>query len=235
MRYFKYKNRKKTKRELRKALIASLGHGERKSLEKSIFLNKLAQAGLSCVAVGLTVLSAAFARSFSAEYKDLLSFLILTAAGQFLIFVVCEAFTFVITALISSPVFNSAEKLEKRILLLQKEHIKEISQAASAHIRKFYGVSEPCMVTKCYVSTESKFQKQDVFIFECGDEIRIAKSLYSALNLTERDAGCYAFKKGEFTLRYTEHDGKRSAELSAGAVKFIFAARAKPFIEKLLR
>jgi hypothetical protein len=100
---------------------------------------------------------------------------------------------------------------------------------------EFYGLREPSMVTKCYHSTERRFKSQDVRIFECGGEVRIIKEFFGTVKLSEHDLGCYAFKKGEFSLCYTEYKGKRAALLDLGEVQFTLAARAKPFIEKLMR
>ncbi|MBQ9745980.1 MAG: hypothetical protein IJW21_04085 [Clostridia bacterium] len=99
---------------------------------------------------------------------------------------------------------------------------------------KFYGLREPSMVTKCYDCSDNKFKKKDIIIFEYDGEVRIIKNFFGTLNLNERDIGCYAFGKGEFSLCYTEYHGKRSAILDLGETKFTLAARAKPFIEKLL-
>jgi hypothetical protein len=118
---------------------------------------------------------------------------------------------------------------------LRREHLHEISSKACEHIVEFYGLREPSITTKCYDSTDVKFKNKDIVIFECGGEIRIIRSFFGSVNLSENDFGCYAFKNGEFSVSYTEYKGKRAAMLELDETKFILAARAKPFIEKLAK
>ena len=235
MRYFKYDHPKKTEKEICKAELAALNENERRLMKKSNFLNKLAISVFAAITIILLIISFCIAKSFAPKYENLLLFLILIPICQCGIFILGTVITLIISALISVPIFNASAKYDKRLKELRREHLYKISRDACEHLERYYGVQEPSIVTKCYASTESRFKKQDVQIFEYEGEVRIMRQLFGSLNLTERDAGCYTLRKGEFSLVYAEYKGKRAAILTAGETEFILAARAKPFIEKLMR
>ena len=235
MRYFKYDHPKKHEKEIYKAELSALNENERKLMKKSYFLNRLAIAVFAAITIALLLISFAIAKSFAPKYENLLSFLILIPVCQFGIFILGSVITLIISALIAAPIFNASSKYDKRLEELRREHLHEISSKACEHIVEFYGLREPSIVTKCYDSTDVKFKNKDIVIFECGGEIRILRSFFGSVNLSENDFGCYAFKNGEFSVSYTEYKGKRAAMLELDETKFILAARAKPFIEKLAK
>ena len=235
MHYFKYNHPKKTEKEIYKATLAALDKNERKLMKRNNFFNKLAISFLAAITITLLIISFCIAKSYAPKYENLLSFLILIPISQFGIFILGALITLIISALIAIPIYKSASRADKHLNQLCRERLHEISAKACEHILEFYGLREPSIVTKCYDSTDVKFKNKDIVIFECGGEIRIIRSFFGSVNLSENDFGCYAFKNGEFSLSYTEYKGKRAALLDLGEVKFTLAARAKPFAEKLAR
>lgn len=77
---------------------------------------------------------------------------------------------------------------------------KEILSKACGHLRDYYGLQEPYIITKCFDAADKKFQKHDVCLFVVGGELRITADLIHGFLHGERDLGCYAFVKHEITL-----------------------------------
>lgn len=235
MRYFKYPYTKKAEEtEIKKAELAAFDKAHRKLAVKAAVLRVLATALLLAAVIFLMVLSFMAAGSYVPEYKNLLQFFIALIAVRFLIFVFCMVLTVIISLLLSLPLFKILEKWDKKLDQSRREHLWDISQKACEELAQYYGLQEPSIVTKCYACSDNRFKKKDIIIFERDGEVRIIKNIFGTLNINERDIGCYAFKKGEFSLCHAEYKGKRSAELTEGEVSFTLAARAKPFAERLL-
>ena len=131
---------------------------------------------------------------------------------------------FIIGVLVSMPIFsdNETRRIADRKILSQ----------ACEHLREFYGLQEPCIVTKCYTSSDKKFKDHDVCIFVVGDELRITTNLKNGFFYEERDLGCHAFRREEITLTKIEGEKFLMAELRAGETTFLLGCRAKGFIEK---
>ena len=109
---------------------------------------------------------------------------------------------------------------------------KEIFSKACAHLRDYYELREPYIVTKCFDATDRKFQNHDVCIFVVDDELRITTDLVRGFLHGERDLGCYAFKRDEITVSKQENVNHLIAQLSADDTVFLLGYRAKGFIEK---
>ena len=109
---------------------------------------------------------------------------------------------------------------------------KEIFSKACAHLRDFYGLREPYIITKCYDSSDSQFKNHDVCIFFVQDELRITADLKNGFLHGERDLGCYIFEQNEISL-FKQQNGKHlSVLLKADDTFFLLGYRAKSFIEK---
>ena len=68
---------------------------------------------------------------------------------------------------------------------LTLQNIKEITLP----LKKFYGVSEPKTVTKCYKCSEACFDNKDITIFLHNGKIRITIDFDHSI----KDLGCYEF------------------------------------------
>ena len=109
---------------------------------------------------------------------------------------------------------------------------KEILSKACGHLRDYYGLQEPYIITKCFDAADKKFQKHDVCLFIVGDELRITADLIHGFLHGERDLGCYAFVKHEITLSKQPCGQQLMLEMKAGENTFLLGYRAKGFIEK---
>ena len=111
---------------------------------------------------------------------------------------------------------------------------KEFFSKACGHLREYYELQEPYIITKCFDATDKKFQNRDVCIFVVGDELRITADLVHGFLNGERDLGCYAFKKEEIALSKQMNGNHLIAELKENNTVFLLGYRAKRFIDKNL-
>ena len=130
----------------------------------------------------------------------------------------------VIGLLISVPIWK---RTNRRTISRQ-----DILSKACEHLREYYGLQEPCIVTKCYDASDKKFKNHDVCIFVVGDELRITTNLKNGFFREEKDLGCHAFLRDEVTVTKIEGEKFLMAELRAGETTFLLGYRAKGFIEK---
>ncbi|MBR2971027.1 MAG: hypothetical protein IKC48_04460 [Clostridia bacterium] len=109
---------------------------------------------------------------------------------------------------------------------------KEIFRSACSHLRDYYSLQNPYIITKCYDATDKTFKNHDVCIFVAGDELRITTDIVQGFLHGKRDLGCYAFKRDEITLTKLYRDNLLMAHLQAGDFIFLLGYRAKGFIQK---
>lgn len=108
---------------------------------------------------------------------------------------------------------------------------KEIFSKACSHLRDYYEVQEPYIVTKCFDATDKSFCNHDVCVFVVRDELRITVDLVRGFLYGYNDLGCYAFKKNEITLLKHQNEKHLQVELKAVDASFLLGYRAKSFIE----
>ena len=150
---------------------------------------------------------------------------ILLSVVKMMLIVVCLCISALIGSLVSAPISKKAqEKLtfQKRLCF----------DKALPSWREYYGWTEPCVVTKCYDSSDKKFKNRDVCIFILNDELRITANLKHGFSIREKDLGCYAFKVDEFTVEQIQDEKILITELKSKDLFFRLGRRAKGFIEK---
>ncbi len=130
-----------------------------------------------------------------------------------------------IGSFVSSPIHEKAQ--EK--LVIQKRNCFDKS---IIFLREYYGWTEPCIVTKCYDSSDERFKNRDVCIFLVGDELRITADLRHGFSIKENDLGCYAFKADEFSLEQFQGEKFLITKFKSEDLVFHLGRRAKGFIEK---
>lgn len=201
-----------------------LTESEKKSNRQGKLLN-----GIAIVLFLLLFLSAfiglMFLIAFSLPPTQAPIFIIL----ETLVFIVAGVVTFVGSILLASCVCSPISRLAQKKLVLQKLLCYDRALIAW---RAYYGWAEPCIVTKCYDSSDRKFKNRDVCIFLFHDELRIAADLKHGFSVRERDLGCYAFQIGEVSLSQTQERGLWITRLESEGVFFDLGRRAKGFIEK---
>ena len=130
-----------------------------------------------------------------------------------------------IGACVSSPIYKKAQ--EKLVIQKRNSFDKSI-----IFLREYYGWTEPCIVTKCYDSSDKKFKNRDVCLYVFNNELRITADLKHGFSTKENDPGCYSFKIDEFSLEQIQDEKFLITKLKSEDLVFHLGRRAKGFIEK---
>ncbi|MGM9858723.1 MAG: CPCC family cysteine-rich protein [Bacilli bacterium] len=107
---------------------------------------------------------------------------------------------------------------------LSLQNIQDITKP----LKKYYRVSGPSIVTKCYNCTNESFTNKDVIIFLYNGKIRIVLDF----NHTIKDFGCYEIEHKEMTTSYVVEEGKIKTLLKTENIEFYLGKKAKAFIRK---
>ena len=150
---------------------------------------------------------------------------ILVVVAMFILGIGALLVSVLIGSFISSPIYKMAQ--EKLVIQKRNSFDKSI-----IFLREYYGWTEPCIVTKCYDSSDKKFKNRDVCIFIVDDELRITADLRHGFSIRENDLGCYSFKIDEFSLEQIQGDNLLITKFNSEDQVFHLGRRAKDFIEK---
>ena len=145
--------------------------------------------------------------------------------AMFILGVVALLVSVLIGSFVSSPIYKKAQEklaVQKRICF----------DKSIIFLREYYGWTEPCIVTKCYDSSDKKFKNRDVCLFLFNNELRITADLKHGFSIKENDLGCYVFQVDEFSLDQIQGEQFEFSELKSGDTVFRLGRRAKGFIEK---
>ena len=224
MRYFKYKNTSKTLNKALAEQYKSLTADEKRTVRKEKMWSRISiivaiVIFFSIMFVGIAML-AAIPTPVWWLWKTLVSI------GMAVLGIVLLIISGILTVILTIPLFNKAASFN---LPLMK---KEIFSKACEHLREYYQLEKPYIVTKCFDSTNERFKNRDVCIFLAYDELRITVDLMRGFLHGERDLGCYAFKRDEIILTKQKDGNRLILELKADDTVFLLGYRAKSFIEK---
>jgi len=224
LRYYKYKNTDKNINNALKEQYKTLTEDEKRTFRKEKRWRKFSTIVsliiyISCIVAGIFLLksiplpSAWFLEILVIVGEVIIGFILLIASG-------------VLTVALTMPLWKKVESFHIPSIK------KDIFSKACKHLRDYYQLQEPYLITKCFDSTDKKFENHDVCIFVVGDELRITTDLVRGFLHGERDLGCYAFKKEEITLSKQNVGNHLIAELKANNIVFLLGYRAKGFIDK---
>ena len=224
MRYFRYKNTNKNINNALKEQYKTLTEDEKRTFRKEKRWRKFSTIVfliiyISCIVAGIFLLksiplpSAWFLEALVIVGEVIVGFILLIAGG-------------VLTVALTMPLWKKVESFHIPSMK------KEIFSKACKHLRDYYQLQEPYIITKCFDATGEKFRNHDVCIFVVGDELRIATDLIRGFLHGERDLGCYAFKLNEITLEKQQVENRLIAKLKIKDTTFLLGYRAKSFIEK---
>ncbi len=222
MRYFKHKHPEKTEKNAAKAYYADALPHEKKLLRRGKVLTTLANVLFFSI-FGFCFICLSLAIKQIPRPDDIFPG-ILSFIGTLILRLAAIVICFIIGALAAIPILNKA-------YVNRHEMKKNVLSQACAHLREYYELTEPCLVTKCYESSDKRFTNHDVCIFVVGDELRITANLKHGFFHGRNDLGCYAFKADEITVSKKEGEHFLIAELKADNTFFLFGYRAKSFIE----
>lgn len=224
MRYFKYKNTNENQSNALKARYKALTADEKRTARKMKLWERISTIVMlvvffSGMAAGIWLIT------FIPEPSGWLLRLLVFIGKVMLGFIMLIVSGF-LTAGLTKPLWKKVESFHLPSMK------KEIFSKACGHLREYYGLKEPYIVTKCFDASDKIFKNHDVCIFFVGDELRITTDLMRGFLHGERDLGCYAFKQDEIILSKQQDEKRLIAELKAGTTSFLLGYRAKSFIEK---
>ena len=222
MRYFKCDTLKQEDRKMVTQDVA-LTDEEKKIYRQGKLLNFLGTLLFFVVFVAVFVGSLFFIVRIPTSNNPFLFVLVVIA--MFILGVVALLVSVLIGSFVSFPIHKKTQ--EK--LAVQK---RTCFDKSIIFLRGYYDWTEPCIVTKCYDSSDKKFKNRDVCIFVVGDELRLTANLKHGFSIKENDLGCYAFKADELSVGQVRSENFLITELKCGDSVFHLARRAKGFIEK---
>lgn len=225
MRYFRYGGNRSTERAAQRERFKELSLEQRK-IERRANLRDFFATVVFFTVWCATVSAAAIALSLIPSAENDLLF-VLQIIGNVILVLGAIIVGLILAALVASPLYS-------KIFRTTLPTSRTVLHAACAHLRRFYGLCEPYVITKCFDSTDANFVGHDVCIFVVGKELRITANIVYGFADSDCDLGCYSFLCDELTLNKIDEDGQLSLELSAGDVSFRLGYRARGYIMRNL-
>lgn len=226
MKYFKYRNINKVQQLANKQRLASLGKDEKKKAKRSERLTKLVSfCGIIFFfcCFGMFIF---FIKLIPAPKNTFL--IILYGIGCAILGLIALIIS-AITTLI--PFGILLDKVRYNLPEMRKEFIKK----ASEPIRKYYGLLDEYLITKCFESTNTLFNDHDICIFRYGNEIRITTDIVKGFINGNCDLGCYSIKFNELKTYKDDYNDKRVTVLEFDKEKFVIGIKAYSYIAKLMK
>ena len=226
MRYFRYKNTDKSVNNALKEQYKTLTEDEKRTFRKKKRWQKFSTIVTLTVFICCIIAEIFLLKSISVPNDNFLEVLVIV--GKVIVGFILLIVSGSLTAILTTPLWKKVETFD--IPLMKKE----IFSKACKHLRDYYQLQEPYIITKCFEATDKNFQNHDVCIFIVGDELRITADLIQGFLHSERDLGCYALKTEEITLLKRNNGKHLVAELRADNTVFLLGYRAKGFIDNFL-
>lgn len=224
MRYFKYKNTNKNFNVALKERYKTLTEDEKRTFRKEKRWRKFSTIVSFVIFICFTVAGFFLLRLIPMPRAWFLEVLVIV--GKWIAFFIIMIAASILTFGLTRPLWKKVESFHIPSMK------KVIFSKACQHLREYYKLQDPYIVTKCFDATDEKFKNHDVCIFVVGDELRITADLFRGFLHGERDLGCYAFEMNEITLSKQQNGDHLIAELKADNTVFLLGYRAKSFIEK---
>ncbi len=224
MRYFKYNNTAKNANRALREHYKILTADEKRTIRK-----EKAWRRISTIMTAIVFFFFEFAAIFAVKLipqPDWWLWSLFVIIGKVAIGVLLTCISGLLTAGLTNPMWKKVQSFHLPTMR------KEVFSKACAHLRNFYGLNEPCIVTKCFVATDEKFKNHDVCLFVSGNELRVTADLIRGFLHGERDLGCYAFERNEIKLSKHQNGKQLMVELKTDNAGFLLGYRAKGFIEK---
>ena len=226
MRYFRYKNTDKNVNNALKEQYKTLTEDEKRTFRKKKRWQKFSTIVTLTIFICCIIAEIFLLKSIPVPNDNFLEVLVIV--GKVIVGFILLIVSGGLTAILTTPLWKKVETFD--IPLMKKE----IFSKACKHLRDYYQLQEPYIITKCFEATDKNFQNHDVCIFIVGDELRITTDLIRGFLHGERDLGCYAFKIEEITLLKRNNGMHLVAELRADNTVFLLGYRAKGFIDNFL-
>ena len=226
MKYFKYRNISKVQQLAYKERLASLGKDEQKKIKRNdrliMWLSIIGFVFFFCC-IGMFIF---FIKLIPVPKNILLK--ILYGIGCVILGFIGLIISGIATGI---PFGILLDKIKYNLPEMRKEFIKK----ASEPIRKYYGLSDEYLITKCFESTNTSFNDHDICIFRYGNEIRMTTDIVKGFINGNCDLGCYSIKFNELKIYKDDYNDKRATILEFDKEKFVIGIKAYSYISKLMK
>ena len=226
MKYFKYRNINKVQQLAYKERLASLCKDEQKKIKRSDRLTKLLSISGLIFFICCFGLFIFFIQLIPVPKNILLK--ILYGIGCAILGFIGLIISGIATGI---PFGILLDKVRYNLPEMRKEFIKK----ASEPIRKYYGLSDEYLITKCFESTNTLFNDHDICIFRYGNEIRMTTDIVKGFINGNCDLGCYSIKFNELKIYKDDYNDKRATILEFDKEKFVIGIKAYSYISKLMK
>ena len=226
MKYFKYRNISKVQQLAYKERLASLGKDEQKKIKRSDRLTKLISISGLIFFICCFGLFIFFIQLIPVPKNIFLE--ILYGIGCAILGFIGLIISGIATGI---PLGILLDKIKYNLPEMRKEFIKK----ASEPIRKYYGLSDEYLITKCFESTNTLFNDHDICIFRYGNEIRMTTDIVKGFINGNCDLGCYSIKFNELKIYKDDYNDKRATILEFDKEKFVIGIKAYSYIAKLMK
>ena len=226
MKYFKYRNISKVQQLAYKERLASLCKDEQKKIKRSDRLTKLLSISGPIFFICCFGLFIFFIQLIPVPKNILLK--ILYCIGCAILGFIGLIISGIATII---PFGILLDKIKYNLPEMRKEFIKK----ASEPIRKYYGLSDEYLITKCFESTNTLFNNHDICIFRHGNEIRVTTDIVKGFINGNCDLGCYSIKFNELKTYKDDYNDKRVTVLEFNKEKFVIGIKAYSYIDKLMK
>lgn len=223
MRYFRYKNTGKNVNNALKEQYKTLTEDEKRTFRKEKCWRRFSMIVAFTIFISCIVTEIFLLKSIPVPNNKFLEALVIV--GKVIVWFIMLIASGGLTAVLTTPLWKKVKSFHIPSMK------KEIFSKACKHLRDYYQLQEPYIITKCFDATDKKFQNHDVCIFVVGDELRITTDLIRGFLHGERDLGCYAFKQEDITLLKRKNGNHLVAELRTDNTVFLLGYRAKGFID----
>ena len=226
MRYFRYKNTGKNVNNALKEQYKTLTEDEKRTFRKEKRWKRFSTlvtfaVFIFCITGGIFLLKSIPLPNY--WLLKVLSIVGIVILGFILL--IGSIGSGVLTAILVTHLWKKGETFDFPVMK------KEVFSKACKHLRDYYQLQEPYIITKCFEATDKNFRNHDVCIFVVEDELRITADLIRGFLHGERDLGCYAFKREEITLLKQNNGNHLVTELRTDNTVFLLGYRAKGFID----
>lgn len=221
MRYFKYNGPYPENTSLKEQYKA-LSQEEKRRYRRARTFGKLGTILFFVVFVLLVIGSFWLLERIPEEEWILLQ--ILSVILKIILYPVTVIVSALIGALVAMPFWSKRNTGERRAR-------QRLLSEACEHLREYYQLQEPCLVTKCYESHDKRFVDHDVCLFFVENELRITTNLKNGFLRHSKDLGCYALDREEITASTAFYQEKIVTEITTGDARFLLGRRAKAFVE----
>ena len=227
MKYCRFRRTDKVDHAVYRARLARLSGDRKKAHRRNTLRNGFASVCFLLVWMGGTGVIAGLLSQLIPKTEN--AFLaILISIGFVLLFLIFSILMFVAAAFVAKPLWSKSEPAVFR-------YCREDAASGCLHLRRYYRLEKPYLLTKCYDSSIKGFVDHDICLFFVEGDLRLTVDLVNGFTHGWKDLGCYTLQLDELSLSNVKIGSREALELKAGKIWFLLGKRARGFIQRAFR